>query len=132
MHVRGLFVTTAAAVLLAGCGGGGESAEDQVRSTVTRFGDATAKKDYQAMCDELLAPALVKNVEQYGLPCELALKQGLGDVKEPKLTIGRVEVTAQKATARVTTMAAGQKTSTDTLALQLVSGEWRIAALGGT
>lgn len=116
-------------VLFTGCGED-TSPEANVRSVVTRFGDASAKKDYQVICDELLAPALVGNVEQYGLPCELALKQGLGGVREPKLTLGAVEVDGERASARVTTMAKGQKPSTDTLALRLVTGEWRIAALG--
>lgn len=101
-----------------------------MRSTVTRFADASAKKDYQALCDELLAPTLVQNVEQYGLPCELAIKQGLGDVRDPKLTLGEIAVKGDRASAEVTTQATGQKGSTDTLDLRRVSGEWRIAALG--
>ncbi len=130
MRTRGLFVTTAAALLLAGCGKEERRPQDDVRAAVTRFGEATVKKDYQVICDELLAPALVKNVEQYGLPCELALKQGLGEVKRPKLTIGAITVEGDRATARVTTAAQGQKGSTDDLALRLVADEWRIAALG--
>ncbi len=114
-------------LVLAGCG---KSPRDEVAATVQRFADASAKKDYQSLCDELLAPALVQNVEQYGLPCELALKQGLGDVRDPKLTLGDITVKGDRATAQVTTQAAGQKSSTDTLDLRRVSGEWRIAALG--
>ena len=32
------------------------------------------------MCDDLLAPKLVEEVERVGLPCEAALEQGLGGV----------------------------------------------------
>ncbi len=123
-------VTCAALLVLGLIGCGAASPREEVRSTVTRFADASAKKDYQALCDELLAPALVQNVEQYGLPCELAIKQGLGDVRDPRLTLGKITVNDDRASARVTTQARGQKSSTDTLDLRRVSGEWRIAALG--
>ena len=46
--------------LLAGCGDAGPTPEEQVRSTVTEFGRATVAKDYQALCDRILAPALVE------------------------------------------------------------------------
>ena len=70
LAVSGLFV---------GCGGGPSDTE-QVHDTVEAFGEATAAKDYQRLCDDLLAPKLVEKVESAGLPCELALKQGLGEV----------------------------------------------------
>ena len=127
MRFRGTFGALMV-LLLVGCGS--ESPSEEVQATVTRFADASAKKDYQALCDDLLAPALVRNVEQYGLPCELAIKQGLGDVRDPKLTVGAITVKGDLASARVTTQAQGQQGSTDTLDLRRVSGEWRIAALG--
>ena len=116
-------------LLLVGCGKGEDSAEDDVRDVVTRFGEASAKQDYQAICDDLLAPGLVQNVEQYGLPCEIAFKQGIGDVRSPKLELGAVTVKGDSATARVTTTAEGQQPSTDTLALRRAGDEWRISAL---
>ena len=115
-------------VALAGCGKDAKP-EDEVRDVVTRFGEASAKQDYQVICDDLLAQSLVRNVEQFGLPCELAFKQGIGDVRAAKLTIGAVTVTGDKARARVTSTAQGQKPSTDTLALQRSADEWRISAL---
>ena len=60
-----------------------------MQAAVEAFGRATAAKDYQGLCDRLLAPDLVQEVEQAGLPCEVALRQGLGDVQAPTLTIGR-------------------------------------------
>ena len=115
---------------LASCGEGERATpEDDVRDVVTRFGQASAKKDYQTICDQLLAAALVKNVEQYGLPCELAFQRSIGDVEAPRLRLGEVRVDGERASARVTTTAAGQQPSIDTLALRRVGGEWRIAAL---
>ena len=113
---------------LSGCGGGPSDAE-QVQATVEAFGRATAAKDYQRMCDELLAPKLVSEVERAGLPCEVALRQGLGDVKAPTLTIGRIEVRGDNATAEVRSTAAGEQPSADTLELVRVEDAWRIASL---
>jgi hypothetical protein len=117
-------------VTLAGCGGGGPSDEDQVASTVSAFGRATAAKDYGTLCDRLLAPALVAKVEQIGLPCEQALDKALGEVHDPRLTIGEVAVHGDRATAEIRTSATGQAPSRDTLDLQRVRGSWRIASLG--
>jgi hypothetical protein len=119
----------AAALGLGGCGSG-PSDEQQVRSAVLAFGRATADKDYRRMCDDLLAPRLVDKINQAGLPCEAALQKGLGDVKDPKLTLGRITVAGDSATAEVRTSARGQAPSRDTLKLTKVGGRWKIASLG--
>jgi Putative lumazine-binding len=119
-----------ALLLLAGCGEGGPTPEEQVRSTVTEFGRATAAKDYQTLCDRLLAPSLVEEVESIGLPCEVALRQGLGKVREPRLTIGRIQVTDDTASAEVRTSASGEEPSKDTLELVNLDGTWKISSLG--
>ena len=73
------YLATAVALLvLAGCGEQGPSPEQQVRDAVAEFGRATAAKDYRRLCDRLLAPSLIEEVESIGLPCEVALRQGLG------------------------------------------------------
>lgn len=117
-------------LLLAGCGESGPTPEQQVRSAVTEFGRATAAKDYQALCDRLLAPSLVEEVEAIGLPCEVAMRQGLGRVREPRLTIGRIDVREDRASAEVRTSAAGEEPSQDTLELVNVDGTWKISSLG--
>jgi hypothetical protein len=128
--VRGSLV----AVLLVGaalsaCGESGPSDTEQVHSTVEAFGQATAAKDYQRLCDTILAPALIVKVEQVGLPCEVALKQGFAGVEAPTLTIGKIAVDGDKATAEVNSTAQGQQPSRDTLQLERVKGKWRIASL---
>jgi hypothetical protein len=126
--VRGLLVAGILAV--AGCGGGPSDAE-QVHATVEAFGRATAAKDYQRLCDSLLTPTLVEKIESVGLPCEVALEKGLGDVRAPTLTIGRIEVDGDRATAQINSAAQGQPPSRDILQLQRVKGKWRIASLAG-
>ena len=117
-------------LVLGGCGDAGPTPEEQVRTTVSEFGRATAAKDYKTMCSRLLAPDLIEDVEQLGLPCERALKQGLDQVKDPRLTIGAVDIDGTDATAEVRTSAAGEEPSKDTLKLVNVNGTWKIASLG--
>ena len=126
---RPLVALVVAATALAGCGDG-PSDEQQVRTAVQAFGDATAAKDYQRLCDHLLAPALIEKIKQAGLPCEVALQRGLGDVKQPKLTIGQVTVNGDNATADIRTSASGEKPARVTLKLTKVGTGWRIASLG--
>jgi putative lumazine-binding protein len=119
-----------ALLLLAGCGDSGPPPEEQVRTAVTEFGRATAAKDYTALCDRILAPELVKQATDIGLPCERALRRSLGDVKDPRLTIGQVTVDGDNASVEVRTSAAGQEPSQDTLKLVNVDGTWKISSLG--
>jgi len=124
-----VWAALAAAPALVGCGEQPPSDEEQVRETLTAFGRATAAKDYQALCDRLLAPDLIKEVKQIGLPCEIALQQGLGEVREPRLLIGSVTVRGKTANAEVRTTAAGQAPSRDTISLVKIDAGWRIASL---
>jgi hypothetical protein len=119
-----------ALLLLAGCGGSEPPPEEQVRATVASFARATAAKDYRTMCDRLLAPDLVEEVESIGLSCEDALDRGLGDVEDPRLSIGEVSVKGDAATVETRSSAAGQEPSADTLRLVNVDGTWKISSLG--
>src|SRR5690349_9399001 len=60
--VRRSLVAAALVLVLGGCGSGPTDAE-QVRSAVLDFGRATAAKDYQRLCDDLLAPKLVEKIK---------------------------------------------------------------------
>ena len=117
-------------LVLAGCGDAGPTPEDQVRTTVSDFGRATAAKDYRTLCGRILAPQLVDRVTQVGLPCETALRTGLGKVEDPHLTIGRVQVDGERASAEIRTSAAGEEPSKDILELVNVNGTWKISSLG--
>jgi len=119
-----------AVVILAATGCGQEPPE-QVRSAVERFAGASAQKDYQELCGEILASELVDQVRSVGLPCEAALEAGLGGVREPTLEIVSIEVADDQALARVRTGAAGQRPSEDSIRLVREDGDWRIASLSG-
>jgi hypothetical protein len=112
---------------VAACGGTPDA--EKVRTIVENFGAATAAKDYQRLCDELLAPRLVEDVERVGLPCESALERALGQVEAPTITIGAVEIRGDEATAEIRTAAKGERPSQDELELVRFGDGWRIASL---
>jgi hypothetical protein len=127
-------VALVAALAAAGCGadtedGGGTDATTEVRATVAKFGVATRTHDWQAICDDLLSPALVAKIEDVGLPCETAVEKGLGDVEDPTLQITDVSLSGNRALVSIHTTAGGQEASDDALQLVKEDGAWRIAAL---
>ena len=54
----------------------------------------------------------------------------LPKVRDPRLTVGRVQVNGARATAEISTSAAGEEPSRDTLRLENVNGTWKISSLG--
>jgi len=117
----------AAACLLAGCG---MSDHDQVQAKVQQFLHATRSKDYKSLCTEVLGPSLLEHLAASGVPCETAMRIGLAGVKGPTLSIGRITVAGQRATAITLTGAAGQQASLDAIELIKTSQGWRVESLG--
>jgi len=105
---------------------GGKDDEQAVRQALMRFEQASADKDYQTLCDDLLASSYVREAARSGLPCEVALRTGLEDVKNPTLTIVSVEVKGDTAAARVRGSAAGQVAAEDVYKLVREGDSWRI------
>jgi hypothetical protein len=116
-----------AVLALAACGK--ERPTQSVRSSVNTFGSDVAKHDYQDLCDNVLASNLIDALEQRGVPCELALKTGLGGAKSPKLQIKTIAVNGNKALVSVHSTAANQPPSDDTLSLVKQKGKWKVSSL---
>lgn len=127
--VRRSLLLAAIALTVAACGEQEPTDQEQVRQTLSAFGRATAAKDYQQLCDRLFAPTLIADLKQIGLPCEIALQQGLGEVSQPRLIVGAVRIAGKRATADVRTSAQGQAPSRDTIELVKLDAGWRIASL---
>ena len=126
MPVRAITFALVLTLLAAGCG---RSPERDVRDALEAFAEATAKKDYQRLCDDIFSEKLVEQVRQQ-VPCELALKNSsLGDARRPKLEIKRITVDGDTANAVVATSAANQRPSEDTVRLVKEGEDWRIQAL---
>jgi hypothetical protein len=121
-----LALLAATAVLAAGCGGDDEA---DVRETLDRYGKAVAAKDYQTLCDELLAQDLIDNLKQVNAPCEIALQKGFKEVEQPTIAVRSVKIDGDTATAVARSDAANQEPSVDTIRLVKEAGDWRIVAL---
>ncbi len=105
---------------------GGRDDEQLVRDALARFEEASVRKDYQTLCDELFASSYVRQTASSGLPCEVALRTGLEDVRNPTLEVVSVEVNGDRAAARVRGTAAGQVPAEDVYTLVREDGSWRI------
>jgi hypothetical protein len=105
---------------------GGRDDEKLVRQALTNFEEASARKDYQTLCDDLLASSYVRQTASSGLPCEVALRYGLTDVHNPTLQVVSVEVNGDRAAARVRGTAAGQVPGEDVYTLVREKDSWRI------
>ncbi len=126
-----LALLAALAVLAGGCGGGEPSDEEQVRDVLSTFSRAVEDRDYETVCDDVFAPDLLSGLQSIGLPCEVAMRNSLGQVRNPRLTVGEVDVKGSQPTAQVRTAAEGQAPSSDDLELRKVKGKWKVSALGG-
>ena len=123
---RGLSALVAAC-LLAGCG---VSDHDQVQAKVQQFLHATQSKDYKTLCTQVLGPSLLEHLAASGVPCETAMRIGLAGVTRPTLSIGRITVAGQRATAVTLTSAVGQQASLDAIELAKTDQGWRVESLG--
>jgi hypothetical protein len=105
-----------------------QRAADEVISVLQRYAEATRAKDYQTLCNDLLAESVLERIRSVGLPCEVALRTGLEDRKNLQLEVlGDVELHGNYAQGRVRSTAAGEATSVGTLRLVREGENWRIA-----
>ena len=126
MRRPALALLAAVALGLSACG---QSDQEQIRETLERFETAAAEKDYQAICDDVLASSFASRLRGVGLPCEVGLRTSLCEVRNPTLEVNSVQVAGNEALARVNTAAAGQPPSSDTVKLVKEDDDWRIASL---
>ena len=110
----------------------GPNTDKEVRQTLDRYAQASRAKDYQTLCDDLLSSEIVDRLRSVGLPCEVALRTGLENTKNPTLTVIGVEVNGNQALARVRGVAVGQPPGTSTYRLVREGGGWRIATSPGS
>jgi ketosteroid isomerase-like protein len=121
-----LATLAAASLLLAACG---RDDEGDVRATLERYAAAVETKDYQTICDDLLSERLIEKLRSANFPCETAFKRGLGDVQEPAITVKRVKIDGDSASAVARTEARGEEPSEDTIGLVREDEKWKIVSL---
>jgi ketosteroid isomerase-like protein len=124
-----LLAAAAAASLAGGCG---KSDDDKVRDTLARFEQATEKRDYKALCDDVLSEQVVQRLRAVGLPCETALQRStVASTLQPSITVEQVKVRGDTALAQITSTAVGQRASHDTIRLVKQGDDWRVSSLSG-
>jgi ketosteroid isomerase-like protein len=124
--VRAIAILIAALIPVA-CG---TSDQDQVKAKIQQFAGAAGRRDYRTICRQVLAPALVAHLSSNQIDCEQAMQIAFGQVSDPTISVGRVTVKGQTATAITLSMARGQQSSIDTIKLVQTDSGWRISALG--
>lgn len=125
---RSLLVCAVALALIA-LGGCGASDQDQVRAKMSQFVSAAASKDYKVLCGQVLAPSLLTRLAAANVPCEQAMQIALSRVHSPVLSIARITVTGDTATAITLSGARGQEGSVDSIGLVKTPNGWRVASL---
>jgi hypothetical protein len=122
----GVTLVALGALALCGCGANPKTA---VRAKVQQFAAASAEHDYATICNQVLAPALTAHLRATGVTCEQAWQLGLGAVKDPTLSIGKVTVKGASASVIVLSLARGQRSSLDAIGLIKTNKGWRIQSV---
>ncbi len=134
--MRALTVLAAAvATVLLGSSCGGESGDPRALGGPAReavqlvgeFRDALAGRDFERICDVLLARELRRQAG--GKDCPDLLKRTAADVRGPAITVETLTIKRHQVTAEVTTTTAGQPPVPDTMELVRQRGRLRIRSL---
>lgn len=115
-----------AAYALAGCGA---SANQQVQAKLQQFAHAVANRDPATLCNQVLAPALVDHLTAAGLTCREAMETFVQSVSDPTISISKVTVHGQSASAVVLASAKGQPSSLEAVQLTNTKTGWRLTSL---
>ena len=122
-------------MLAAGCGGSEKASPKpisgppkEVADVVAQLQRATARRDFSAICDDILASAARRRAG--GTDCARLLAERAGSIRRPRILVQSIEVDGGRALVRVRTTAAGQAATTDVLRMVRENGRFRISSLG--
>ncbi|HWD76428.1 MAG TPA: hypothetical protein VG371_14910 [Solirubrobacteraceae bacterium] len=124
-HACGLALLGAACAL-AGCGA---SANQQVQAKLQQFAHAVANRDASALCQQVLAPALVQRFRAAGIDCEQAMRTYFDSVTDPTLSVSSVRIHGSSASAVVLARALGQQPALESVQLTNTKNGWRLESL---
>ena len=132
---RALRAAPRAGLVLAACSlGGGEpsprpvkGASRDVARVVSALDVATRRGRYRRICDELFTAAARRRAG--GRDCPSLLRSTARELRNPRLELVSIRVTAREALVRVRTRARGQAPIVDVLVLRRERGRYRIEAL---
>jgi hypothetical protein len=104
----------------------GRDDDKLVREALARYEKASREKDYQTLCDKVLASSFVKSIADTDLPCEVRLRVANEGTTSPQIQVLAVDVNGDHALAHVRGGAAGQKPADAVYRLILEGGTWKI------
>jgi hypothetical protein len=131
-----------AALLLAGCAGGGaqdqdstedfQGAQQEVAQTVEDLQEATREKNGAKICSSLLSPSLQRSIAANNGKegCSSAVDDAIKDSDPVDLVVTKVEITGNLATATVAAETGDETVSTDTFTFEKQAGRWKITTTG--
>ena len=135
MFRRALAVAVAA-LGVAGCTSTGSSsssskftgAQGDVAKVVSDLAQAGQRKDAQKICTQILAPELVRQLTDAGTSCQTEMKKAIDDADDYDLSVQRVTVNGNQATAVVKR---GTDGPTATFRFVRENGAWKATSFGG-
>jgi hypothetical protein len=125
----------AVAGLLAGCLGADDEPQPAtgaplaIAEAVERLERATAERDFELICRDLLTPAARERAG--GGDCVRLTRSAAAGVVRPVAEIEGIDVDGARARVTLRTRAAGQAQASEVLLLRRQGGEWRVDSLGG-
>jgi hypothetical protein len=123
-------------VAVSGCGAAAprDSAEEfsgekrAVAAAIEAMETAARDNDTKRLCRRLLTPRLQAAVKEAGTDCVTAIRDSFKDAGSKDLTVDDVSISGNTATAKVIS-GAGSDEKTDTLKLEKIGADWRVASL---
>jgi Cu/Ag efflux pump CusA len=123
--VRRLIALATAALIVLTVAGCGSNESAVVKAKVVQFTKAAADHDYTTICTEDLSPQALADVAEIG--CERAMRDGLANVHDARLTVGAVTINGSHASVLTVSQALGEKAVLATIELVDTANGWRIS-----
>lgn len=102
-------------------------AQGDVAKVVSDLSQAGQRKDAQKICTQILSQSLVRQIGAAGSTCQAEMKKAIDDADDFDLTVQRVSVHGNRATALVKR---GKKGPTATFTFVRENGGWRATSFG--
>jgi hypothetical protein len=133
--VRKTALLSVLALVVAGCGGAARDSakkfkgeEGKVADVVEKLEKAAREDKPAVVCNDLLTKARLELVKKLGTNCKTGVKDAFKDADSFDITIDKITITGDAATAKVTSGRGSDKKS-DTLQLKRDGTAWKIDSL---
>jgi hypothetical protein len=102
--------------------------EQKVAAVVERIETAARDDKPDTVCEELLTAARLKLIKKLGTNCKTGVKDAFKDADALDITVDKVTISGDAATAKITS-GTGSKKKSDTLELKRDGAVWKIDSL---